>query len=144
MQEVIGPVEYLIVAFEGNQFKGEIVPALTSLLDQGLVRILDLAVISKDADGNVTLFEASELPDEVSQAIAALEGEHDDLLSEDDLLMAAEDLENNMTAAAMLFENVWAARFAQSIRNANGEVLLNVRIPHAVVEAVQQSLMVID
>jgi hypothetical protein len=140
MQQVLGPVEYLIVAFEGNHFKGEIVPALTDLLDQGLIRILDLAVISKDLDGNVLLLEASELTDEISQAIARLEGEHEDLLSEDDLLMAAEGLENNTTAAAMLFENVWAARFAQSIRNANGQIVVNVRIPNAVIEAVGQSL----
>lgn len=138
MQDIVGPVEYLVVAFEGNHFKGELIPALTNLLDRGLIRILDLAVISKDAAGNVLLFEASELPDEVSQTLASLEGEHDDLLSEDDLLIAAEDLENNTTAAAMLFENVWAARFAQAIRNADGEVLLNVRIPNAVVEAAQQ------
>jgi hypothetical protein len=140
MQQVLGPVEYLIVAFEGNQFKGEIIPALNELLDQGLIRILDLAVISKDGDGNVVLFEAGELMDSVSQSLALLEGEHDDLLSEDDLLMAAEDLDNNTTAAAMLFENVWAARFAQSIRSAGGEVVMNVRIPNSTVAAVQQLL----
>lgn len=144
MQEVIGPVDYLIVAFDGNRFQGEIVPALMSLLDQGLVRILDLAVIIKDADGNVLLLESSELPDEIAQPILGLEGEHDDVLAEDDLLLAAEDLENNTTAAAILYENVWAARFAQAVRNAGGEVLVDARIPRAIVEAAQQSLMVID
>ena len=98
------------------------------------------AVISKDAEGNVLLFEAGELMDEVGEALAELEGEHDDLLSEEDLLMAAEDLPNNSTAAAMLFENVWAARFAQAVRNAGGEVLVNVRVPHDIVEAVQEML----
>ncbi len=141
MQQVSGPVEYLIVEFVGNHFKGEIVPALTDLLDQGLVRILDMAVISKDENGAVLLFEASELADDISQALARLEGEHDDLLSENDLLMAAEDLANNSTAVALLFENVWAARFAQTIRSAGGDVLLNVRIPHVIVEAAQQSLI---
>jgi hypothetical protein len=140
MQPIIGPVEYLIVAFNGNQFRGEIVPALTALTDQGLIRILDLAIISKGPDGTVVLFEAGELHDEVSQALAMLEGEHDALLAEADLLMAAEEMEYNTTAAAMLFENVWAGRFAQAVRNADGEVLVNVRIPHSVVEAVQQSV----
>jgi hypothetical protein len=98
-------------------------------------------VINKDAEGNVLLFEAGELMDEVGDALARLEGDHDDLLSEEDLLLAAEDLPANSTAAALLFENVWAARFAQSIRNAGGEVLLNERIPHAAVEAVQQMLI---
>ena len=144
MQEIVGPVDYLIVAFDGNRFQGEIVPALMSLLDQGLVRILDLAVISKDADGNVLLFETSELPAEIADPIHDLEGEHDDLLTEDDLLLVAEELEYNTTAAAILYENVWAARFAQAVRNAGGEVMLDVRIPHEIVEAAQQSLIVID
>ena len=144
MQPIIGPVDYLIVAFDGNRFQGEIVPALMSLLDQGLVRILDLAVIIKDADGNVLLLESSELPDEIAQPILSLEGEHDELLAEDDLLLAAEEMENNTSAAAILYENVWAARFAQAVRNAGGEVLVDARIPHAVVEAAQQALMVID
>jgi hypothetical protein len=141
MQPIIGPVEYLVVGFPGNQFRGEIVPALTALLDQGMIRILDLAIISKDADGTVLLFEAGELHDEVSQSLALIEGEHEAMLSEADLLMAAEDLEYNTTAAALLFENVWAGRFAQAVRNADGEVLVNVRIPYHVVEAVQELLV---
>lgn len=141
MQRQLGPVEYLIIDFPGNQFSGEIIPALHELLDTGLIRILDLAVISKDGDGNVLLFEAGELMDEVGHALAELEGEHDDLLSEEDLLMAAEDLPNNSTAAAMLFENVWAARFANAVRNAGGEVLVNVRVPNDIVEAVREMLV---
>lgn len=144
MQEVIGPVEYIILGFPGNKFQGEILPALHHLLDEGLVRILDLAVISKDAEGNVLLLESSELPAELAEAILDLEGEHDDVLTEEDLLLAAEDMEYSTTAAAILYENVWAARFAQAIRNAEGEVLLNVRIPHSVFAEAQQSLMVID
>jgi len=136
MAQELGPVEYLLVGFEGNQFKGEIIPALHELLDGGLIRILDMAVISKDGSGNVLLFEASELTDDVGHELAELEGEHDDLLSEEDLLLAAEELPDHYTAAALLFENVWAARFAQAIRNAGGEVLENVRIPHAAIEAV--------
>lgn len=141
MQQPSGPIEYLIVEFRGNRFQGEIIPALSDLIDRGLVRILDLAIISKDADGNVLLFEASELADAVSQELARLEGEHDDLFSEEDLLMAAEDLDDNSTSAAILFENVWAARFAQAIRGAGGEVMLNVRIPNAVIEEVQGMLV---
>lgn len=141
MEDTLGPVEHLIVAFEGNRFKGEIVPALTDLLDQGLIRILDLAVISKDQDGNTTVFEASELTDEVAQALAKLDYPFAGMLSEQDLLLEAEELPNNCTGAAMLFENVWAARFARAIRNAGGQVVINVRIPHDVVETVRQSLI---
>jgi hypothetical protein len=141
MQQTIGPVEYLIVNFPGNQFSGEIIPALTNRIDAGIVRIIDLSVIVKDEEGNVVLMEASELTGEVADALVALEGEHDDLFSEADLLMAAEAMPNNSTAAALLFENVWAARFSEAVRNANGEVLLNVRIPHDTVQTIRDLLI---
>ncbi|MFN3981918.1 MAG: DUF6325 family protein [Caldilinea sp.] len=141
MQSTLGPVEYLVLYFEGNQFRGEIIPALRELVDSGMIRIIDLGVIIKNDVGDVLLYESSELSAEVADALAQLEGEHDDLLSEEDLLMVAEDLPNNSTAAAILFEHVWAARFAQAVRNANGEVLMNVRIPNQVVEDVRQTLI---
>lgn len=141
MQSTLGPIEYLVIYFEGNQFRGEIIPALKELVDSGLIRIIDLGVIIKDAVGDVLLYESSELAADVADALATLEGEHDDFLSEEDLLLVAEDLPNNSTAAAILFENVWATRFAQSVRNANGEVLMNVRIPNHVVETVRQAIL---
>ena len=141
MQSTLGPVEYLVVYFEGNQFRGEIIPALQELVASGQIRIIDLAIVAKSASGDVILYESSELAAEVADALAILEGEHDDLLAEADLLLLAEDLPNNSTAAALLFENVWAARFAQAVRNANGEVLMNVRIPNHVVEDVRQAIL---
>ncbi len=141
MESKLGPVEHLIVGFEGNQFKGEIVPALTDLLDKGLIRILDLAVISKDKDGNVLIFEANELSDDVSQALAKLDCSLMGLLTEQDLLEEAEALPLNYTAASMLFENVWAGRFSQAILKADGQMLLNTRIPNDVVEEMRQTLI---
>ena len=94
-----------------------------------------------DLEFTAAVFKNLELDIEVADALAKLEGEHDDLLSEEDLLLVAEDLPNNSTAAALLFENVWATRFAQAVRNANGEVLMNTRIPNHVVEAVRQAIL---
>ena len=48
----IGPVEYIIVGFPGNQFNGEIAPELAKLVESGTIRLLDLVFIMKDADGN--------------------------------------------------------------------------------------------
>ena len=53
----IGPVEYLILGFPGNNFTGQIVPELAKLIDSGLVRIIDLTFIMKDADGHVEVVE---------------------------------------------------------------------------------------
>jgi hypothetical protein len=141
MAQIVGPVEYLLIDFPGNEFSGEIIPALNELVESETIRIIDLSIISKDAQGDVLIFEASELAGDVADALVELEGDHDELFSEADLLMAAEEMPNNSTAAALLFENLWAARFAQAVRNAKGEVLMNVRIPHETVLAVRQSLI---
>jgi len=141
MSQPLGPVEYVVIYFEGNRFKGEIVPALTELVDTGLIRIIDLAVISKDYNGDITVLESSELQPDVARALESLECELTGMLAEDDLMLTAAELANNTTAAAMLFENIWAARFAQAVRNAGGEVLINTRIPHGVVEDVRQAIL---
>ena len=86
----IGPVEYMIVAFPGNKFTGEIVPALAELVESGTVRIIDLAFVIKDGDGNVAAMEANDLDSEVGAAFAELAGEGPGrLLNEEDLQAAA-------------------------------------------------------
>ena len=71
----MGPVEYVVIAFPGNRFKGEIVPAVAELVDNDVVRILDVAFIKKDADGNVTMFEYDSLDDVLEFGFADVDGE---------------------------------------------------------------------
>lgn len=130
----IGPVEYIVIGFPGNQFKGEIIPALQELVDNGIVRIIDLTVIQKDADGNVATLEVSEMSENAA-AFLGLDYEVQGLLNEEDLMIIADHLPDNTTAASLVWENVWAARFAQAVRNANGIVVENARIPHEIVMA---------
>jgi len=47
--------------------------------------------------------------------------------------MIGEKLENNTTAALMMFENLWAINFVKAVENANGRSVMHVRIPHEVV-----------
>ena len=55
------PVEYLLIQFPGNKFKGEIVPVLADLTQSGIIQIIDLLFIKKDEAGNVMSFELSAL-----------------------------------------------------------------------------------
>ena len=137
----LGPVEYLVFAFPGNRFTGEITPALSELLSEGLVRIIDLAVVIKDEDGAVHMLESQDLSPEIAEALVTLTGSVSGLLSEADLEAVAESLAPGNTAAALLVEHLWAARFAKAIRAAEGELLLSERIPHAVVSEVRASLL---
>lgn len=132
----LGPIEILMVRFPGNQFTGEIVPAMAELVERGIVHIADMLFIQKDAEGNVTVYEFSDLEPGVQGQFAPLFDDITHLLNEEDAYEMAASLENDSSAGLVLFENTWAARFAQAIRDARGEVLLNERIPHPVIEEV--------
>jgi hypothetical protein len=131
----MGPVEYLVVEFPGNKFNGEIVPALKELTDNGTIRIIDLLFIRKEVDGSVTWIELNNLPREEAAAFDDLDGEIDDLLNEEDILLAAELLRPNSSAGVLVYENVWATRLRDAVVNSNGRLVDNARIPAAVVNA---------
>ena len=132
----LGPIELLVVKFPGNQFTGEIMPAIEELVENGTVRIVDMLLVIKNAQAEVTLLEFSDLdPSEFSQW-TPLVTSVTPMLNEDDAYQLAELLENNSSAGVVLFENTWATRFADAIRNAKGDVLLNERIPRVVIEEI--------
>jgi uncharacterized membrane protein len=127
----IGPVQYLVVEFPGNEFSGDIAPALADLIESGLVRVIDLVFVMKDEEGNVSSFEFDQL-DELAP-FADLDGEAGGMLSEGDILDIAEDLAPNSSAALLVWEDVWAAPFAAAVRGANGQIVAGGRIPHDLV-----------
>jgi uncharacterized membrane protein len=131
----LGPIDVAVVAFPGNQFKGEIAPAIKDLVDSGTVRIIDLVFITKDSDGNVAGVELSELESDVAQPYDEIEGEIGELLTEDDFEAAGEALEPNSSALMLVWENTWARRVASALRNAGGELVMHERIPFDVVAA---------
>jgi uncharacterized membrane protein len=130
----MGPVEYVVIGFPGNRFKGEIVPAVAELVDHDVVRILDVVFIKKDADGNVTMFEYDSLDDVLAFGFADVDGEAGGVLNDEDLELAAEALEPDSSAALIVWEHRWAARVAQAIRDAGGRIIAGERVPDEVVE----------
>lgn len=134
------PVEYVIISFPGNRFSGEIMPALTELVEGGLIRIVDLVFIKKDADGNVEAFEIDALEEGGDLGLDDLEGEAGTLLSDEDFELAAEALEPNSSAALLVWEQLWAERIVDAIRNAGGQLVAGERIPADVVEAVRAAV----
>ena len=133
--EEIGPVDYAIIAFPGNKFRGEIAPALDELVASNTIRLIDVAFVGKDADGEVIALELTELDPEVQDSLDRLGIEVQGLLNEDDLADAAEALAPNSSAALLVWENVWAREAAQAIRDAGGVLLDFERLPHEVVQA---------
>ncbi|MER7733899.1 DUF6325 family protein [Streptomyces erythrochromogenes] len=130
----IGPVEYVVIAFPGNRFRGEIAPELKALVASGTVRILDLTFIKKDEDGSVSFVELDALDPSEASVFDDIEGEVGGLFSEEDLALIAEDLVPNSSAAMLVWEDTWAAGITGAIRRAGGELVAHERIPAAVVE----------
>ena len=132
----MGPVDYMIVAFPGNQFRGEIIPALQELTDSDTIRIIDLAMVIKDENGNAEALEVSDLDSEFGSALSKLLGNASGgLLNTDDLEAAAEELEPNSSAALLVWENVWAANLKDAMQRAGAELWDFERVPADVVQA---------
>jgi hypothetical protein len=123
----------MIFGFPGNQFNGSMAPALASLVEKGLIRLRDLLFIMKDADGNITSFEIDEV-DELKPFLD-INGEAGGLLTPADVEHAAAGLEPNSSAALLIWEDLWAAEFAEAVRSSGGVVLEGARIPFELWEA---------
>jgi hypothetical protein len=136
--EEIGPVDYAIVAFPGNRFRGEIAPALGELVEAGTIRIIDIAFVGKNADGEALAFELTELDPDVQAGLENLGIEVSGLFNEDDLMAAADGLEPNSSAAVLVWENFWARKVAQAMRDAGGQLVAFERIPHDVVQEARE------
>jgi hypothetical protein len=137
----IGPVDYMIVAFPGNEFRGEIAPALADLVEAGTIRIIDLAFVGKDADGEIVAFEVSDLDPDIRDGLEKIGIEVSGLFNEEDLMAAGEELEPNTSAALLVWENVWARDVAQKLRDAGGVLLDFERLPHEVVQAAREAVL---
>ncbi len=135
----MGPVDYLLVEFPGNNFKGEIVPALAELTHNGTIRIIDLLFVRKDEEGSVTWQELSDLPDTLSAVFDDVDGEVNDLLNKDDVKIAAELLQPHSSAAVVVYENVWATKLRDAVVNAGGRLVDHARIPAATVDAAMKA-----
>ena len=135
----LGPVDYLVVEFPGSRFKGEILPELGDLVQRGIVRVLDLVLITKDDAGGFEAFEFGDAEFGDLGELREMERELADLLSEDDVTAVAEALDPGSTAALLVYENLWAAPFASAVRRAGGQLVANGRIPvQAILGALDQ------
>ncbi len=125
----LGPVDYAIVEFPAgaSSFTGEMAAELRALVDSGTIRVIDVLILTKDADGTV---EAAELSDTAELGeLQAIEAELGELLAADDVEHLAAAMEPGSTAGVLIWENLWAAPFASAARRSGGQLIANGRIP---------------
>ena len=135
-----GPVDLLIVEFPGNNFRGEIAPALRELVVDGIVRVLDLLFVYKDENGEVGSVELAGLGPDLQPAFADLDGQlGGGLLDAEDVAQVGAALDTNSSAALIVWENTWAERFVTAMRRADARVVDQVRIPAETVSKALES-----
>ena len=128
------PVEYALVVFPGNQFSGEIVPALLDLADRDIIRFVDIVFVQKDEDGSIRTVELNDLDTESYQLFVPLGKRIESLFTEDDLTWAASQMPENSSAALFLWENLWMGNIRNAISNSGGILAQRGQIPDDVIE----------
>jgi hypothetical protein len=134
----LGPVDYLVVEFPAGaqNFTGEGAAELVKLHDAGIIRIMDVLILQKAEDGTVMAQELSDLP-ELGE-LARIEAQLAQTLAEEDVANLAAAMDPGSVAAALVYENLWAAPFASAMRRAGGQLIANGRIPiQAIIAAVE-------
>jgi hypothetical protein len=119
----MGPVDYLIVQFPGNKFSGKIVPELADLEKKGIIRVIDLVLIVKDAKGQLAIFEPKNLEGEAGAAYRELTKHTKEWFTTADIEAFCNTLPWNSSAGLLLFENIWAIKFKESLLEADAQLV---------------------
>jgi uncharacterized membrane protein len=136
---MLGPVELVAIEFKGNQFKGEIIPALREVVNKGLIRIIDLVFIRKESNGSVQIKELKDLDPELARDFDPLIDDVMGLISENDIQKLAAELDNNSSAGIMVIEHIWAKKFKEAVVRANGKLVEDLHIPSEIVEKAESA-----
>ena len=145
----MGPIQILTIAFDGNHFKGEILPELERLKTLGLIRVIDLLLIRKDSMGAAATLTATDLDWEeaadfgamvgglIGWGVGGLEGAEigwlagaadaadGHALDENDRFDLLQTIPNGSAAGIALIEHVWAKPLRAAIARADGIEVAN-------------------
>jgi hypothetical protein len=124
----MGPVDYVVLEWPGQQPTGEAAPLIIDLVDRGIIRIIDIAFMRKFEDGTVDALDLGALNGD-SAGFSEFEGASSGLLDQEDLEEAATALAPGTTAAVLVWENRWAAPVAVALRRSGGQLVASGRIP---------------
>ena len=134
----LGPVDYVVVEFPAgaSSFTGEMAAELVALVDSGTIRVIDVLILTKDEDGSVEAMELSDV-EELGE-LQKLETELAELLAAEDVENLAAAMDPGSTAGVLIWENLWAARFASAARRSGGQLIADGRIPiQAIIASIQ-------
>lgn len=125
-----GPLELFIVTFDGDRPDARVLSALKDLGDGSSVRLVDLVVAVRLADGTVRVSELADLPIDLTGTVD-LVGEG--LIGEEDIEDAVEAVPIGAGIALAALEMRWATQLSSALASAGGHVAHIALIPGPVV-----------
>ncbi len=123
-----GPIDYIIVGFEGNKFNGDILRSLTDAIDSGVISLVALSFVSKDESGVVTELDVAGLGDSYVSEFTQKYPTDKSLVDSDDIEEMADLLETNTSAGLLVVEQLWAKPLKKALKDANGVLVAEGRI----------------
>ena len=135
----MGPIDYIVLEWPGRQPKGDAVPLIIDLVERGIIRVLDIALMVKGDDGSVAAVDLGDLDED--SGFGVFDGATTGLISQEDLEEAATALNPGTSAAVLVWENVWAAPVAVALRRSGGQLVASGRIE---IQAVLAALELIE
>jgi len=146
MAEVMyGPMQLLVIVFDNPDFHGQIRRELESVMEKGIVRLIDLLFVWKDEEGSVKYMDATQLDKEERMRFGAVVGgllgfgaggvegarvgieegamaaaQENYGITEEDVLEVTDAIPEGTAAAVLIIEHLWAKNLKQAIRDAGG------------------------
>ena len=128
---MLGPIDYVVVGFVGNNFDGSVLESLSDAADKGIIRIIDLLFIIKDSEGAVIAGEFEDQSGDIRQMLEGLQYAEDvsvPLISESDIAKLGEQMPVDTAAGVLVIEHLWAKNIKKSLINAGGFLVADGRI----------------
>ena len=136
----LGPLEYTVVGFRKGTFDGSIAREIGKVVDQDVIRIVDLVMIDVDAEGNVAIIEIDAKDDPAFESFAPILQNRMGLFTAEDVETIAESLPPETSALAILFEHRWAEDIKDAMARAGGFLVTRAVIPPEVLAEVSAEL----
>lgn len=125
----LGPIDVVVIGYPaGAPMTGEAIPMLLDLVDRGIIRVLDARFVRKDPDGTFSGFDLADLDEDAAGDLTVFAGASTGLLGNDDVALAAAEIEPGTGAVMIVYENRWAAPFIAAVRRNGGVLIANQRV----------------
>jgi hypothetical protein len=142
-EDVHGPIDYVLLEFTGNRLTGRAAEELVNLVERGIIHVYDVMLVGKNADGAVYSVDLAESSDQAG-GFADLNGARSGILTDDDLIEAAEAMQPGTLAALIVYENTWAIPFIAAALESGGTLVAGGRIPAEDVMAALDALETLE